>query len=96
MTIKFKVACVFTFSFRISSEAGWDKGEVKKGSSNIPLPQESGKSFPVSGNVTVENITVTVAVGDTITFRYEKDNGDYYDTGLDTFFIYGISFAAIA
>lgn len=94
MTLKFKTACIFTFSFKIESESGYDKGYVLKNVSYIPLPEGSGKSFPVSGDVVLENVTVTVAAGDTISFKYEKDS--YSDTGLDTFFIYGISFVAIA
>ena len=90
ITLKFKAACVLSFKYLISSEANWDKGYILHNN----VAESSINGISGVGTELTSDYSITVAADDTITFRYSKDgSGDKND---DTFYIYNISFAAIA
>ncbi len=63
-TITANHACTMTLNYKVSSESGYDKMTVKKGSTTLAT---------ISGEVE-KSTTITLAKGDTVTISYAKDS----------------------
>ena len=78
MDIRFTGAGVFTFTYTVSSESGWDKFNIYAQSDGVSYRQiVSG----ASGEVTA-TLTLNIVAGDYIFFQYTKDSGG--NRGSDT------------
>ena len=78
MDIRFTGAGVFTFTYTVSSESGWDKFNI--------YAQSDGEAYRqivsgASGEVTA-TLTLNIAAGDYVFFQYSKDSGG--NRGSDT------------
>lgn len=79
--LRFQNACKFSFSYRISSESGYDQAYVKQ-NDNFVVGNVSGTK--------TDSVELDVKAGDVLMFVYGKDGSSASND--DTFYIYNIKF----
>ena len=84
LTLTFTADTAFTFEYKVSSEARYDKFNIKNGSTSIVKD--------ASGEVDWTGVQLEVKKGDVLTFEYKKDSSG--DKGEDTCYIRSLSAAA--
>lgn len=84
MTITAEAAMTIEFSYKVSSESNYDKFSVSlNGSQKFEISGDSGE------NTNYKSITITMNVGDVLTFTYKKDYS--VNRGNDCAYIKGLT-----